>query len=172
MLLGTAGRGTTMRHAISESTRQDINKFANGVHHRRQRLSAATFAAAGMLQASGTATSRAEAATAAARLRSAKRHVNAGARMPRAFLVDPDLRVRELCDATVVVHQNVQTIVLRPKLRGDNDAEASEPLTGDGVLRHVDVNELAGISGPNQRGHLPHLVDVECRRLLPDRHWL
>ncbi len=167
-----AGRGTTMRHAIRESTKQDINKSANGIHHRRQSLSAATFAAAVELQAGGTATSRAEAAAAATRLRSAKRHVDPGARMPGTFLIDPDLRARELGDELVVVHQNVKTIVLRPKLRGDDDAKAPKPLTGGRMLRHVDVDELAWVNGPNQRRHLPHLVDVKSRRVLPDRHRL
>jgi uncharacterized protein involved in type VI secretion and phage assembly len=129
------------------------------------------------LQAGGTATSRARAeaataAAAAARLRSSERHVDPGARMPGTLFVDPDLSVRELGDEVIVVHENVHTIVLRPKLRGDDDAKASKPQTGDGMLRHVNVDELSRIHGPNQRRHLPHLVDVENRRLLPDRHWL
>jgi hypothetical protein len=92
--------------------------------------------------------------------------------MPGALLVDPDLRVRELSDELIVVHKNVQTIVLRPQLRSDDDAKAPQPLTGGRMLQHVNVDELDGVNGPNQRRHLPHLVDVKRRRLLPDQHRL
>jgi hypothetical protein len=85
-----------------------------------------------------------------------------------AFLVDVDVRVEELGDNARRVLQDVKPVALNAQLRRNNDAHVADPVTRGRVLKNVDVDKLAGLNGASQLRHLPHLVNVERRKLLSD----